>query len=345
MEFTTDVLLLLFAIYFLAILVSYYFGFSKGEKSLRARSDLIRPSLKDVTIRGKYQIEKTSIKEISEKIQNYFLSYPSLIFAVGRTGENCLLIRRVISMEKGKKYFKRLLEMRDGIPAEMYLFFSKEDDSILIDAVSRPVMYYKITQQVKLDYEFSSIEEAQEECKIFMNQILKGVLGAEIKEQPQPESHMKAFEEIELLYNTPSENKINKKVHELILDAKRRILIAGWIDREFLGDLEKIKSKRKNIEIRVITKDPSGAADKTVKLDFKRLINTIEPKNVRINSRFHDRFVISDHKCIIGSMYFTSASKIRYESTVYTNIRNIIDELEVHFERIWNDIESKHPRV
>jgi hypothetical protein len=158
---------------------------------------------------------------------------------------------------------------------------------------------------------------------------------------PYIESRTNAIRKTDFLFNTPSESNINKKAHELMANSKIRIQLVGWIDRGFLGDLSNAKSR--GVEIKVITKS-ADASDKIVKDDFARLLKNFDKNSIRINPRFHDRFLVCDNTAIIDSMYFVDASKTRYESDVFTDDENVISELINHFKRIWDDANAKPPQ-
>ncbi len=321
----------------------YKIGFLRAGKSFETRSGLEKPGLRDVTVRGTYRTQKRSIRVFTKKLKDYFKSSGSSEFAAEKDGENRIVIRRLVKEGKEEERLRELAGLNDVVPAEMFLSFSTEDNETVIDAECRPGMYLKITSYGQSGFEASSVKQAQEGCSQFMNRVLVEALGAAPVRGPEPEL-VRALEETVLIRNTPAESQINEKIRDLILNAKQKILVADWIDRELFRYLKNAKGKRKRLEVRVITKDPRGAG-KAVKLNLDRLSKIVSPVNVRVNSRFSDRFIVCDTTCIIGSPSLASAGKTRYESAICTNDPNVVRGLETHFEEIWNDEKSKRPKV
>jgi len=321
----------------------YQIGFLRAGKGFGAGSGLTKPGLRDVTVRGTYRTQKRGMRNLTKKLKDYFKSSGSSEFAVEKDGESRIAIRRLVNEGKEEERLRELAGLNDVIPAEMLLSFSAEDNETVIDAECRPGMYLKISRYVQSDFEASSVKQAQEGCGRFMNRVLVEALGATPVRGPQPES-VSTLEETVLVRNTPSESQINEKIRDLILNAKLKILVADWIDRELFRYLKNIKGKRKRLEVRVITKDPRGAG-KAAKLDLERLSKIVSPANVRVNPRFHDRFIVCDATCIVGSPSLASTGKTKYESAICTNDPNVVKGLETHFEEIWNDEKSKRPKV
>jgi hypothetical protein len=201
-----------------------------------------------------------------------------------------------------------------------------------------PVMSLKMGQGYDSTFPKSHVEDAQRMCKDLMAQTMC-ILNARILAEPFIESSIEKSIKTEVLHNTLTVDNINKRAHELIANTKTQIRLAGWIDREFLGDLEAANDR--GVDIRILTKS-ADASDKLIKDDFSRLLK-IFGKRVRLNSRFHDRFIICDDKVIIGSMYFVYASKTRFESSIFSEDHNIVNPLKQQFEQIWDDANSKIP--
>jgi hypothetical protein len=327
--------LILFALFVvMAVLITYSYGFSKGENSLRARSDLVRPSLKDIQIEGTFRVKKENLDDVLKKIikeeevhRNFYNIYRQgnrIIFSSSRIKPNV------------KDYLKALGNLRPGIPNELELFFKEEnDDYYLIDTLCRPVMYYQISQSVRFDFLQSNIEDAQAQCYQFTKEIMN-CLNATIVNNLITIKKDESF--IYNYYsNTPMDNEIDVQVQQMLSNALHEILYCGWIDREFLGYLEKAKEHGANV--RIITRSPEGSS-KTVKNDFERLKASFQD-NVKMNNLLHDRFIVCDDNLIIGSFYLTSDSKTRYESVISTSDEKLLNKAKKHFELIWNDKNSK----
>ena len=316
----------------LLVYLGYDMGHNQGEKSLRARSDLIRPSLREVQVEGKYLMDSLSLEEIRNKLLNsvdILAGYASYI-----SGNRIVLRNKSVLVER-KEYFKKMEETRHGIPRELALFFNERlGNKYEVETLCLSMMYFKITQQVKLDYIKSDIEDAQESCIKFTKEVMN-CLNAKVLKEPNIKSIDKKIV-TNFIYNTPKDNYINDKAIKIIQEAKYEILYCGWIDRTFLGLLE--KAKEKGVNIKIITKDPASS-DKLIKEDYQRLIKGFK-ENLKKNQLFHDRFILSEDKLIIGSMYLTSSSRTRYESGIYTEDFMLIEEAKKHFELIWNDLNS-----
>jgi len=321
----------------------YRIGFFRAEKIFSARSALTRPSLKDVTIRGTYRIKRRSLRNTKRRLQDYLKSSGSLEYAVEKKTENSVAIRRLIGEQKDEEYVEKLADLKDGIPTEIYLSFSGEDDETGIDAECRPAMHLKVAHNIQSDFEVSSLKEAQEACSQFMNKILVEALGARVVRSPEPESLSKS-EETVVIRDTLSKLQINEKIRNLVSNADRKILVAGWVDRELVKNLRATKGKRKSLGIRVIAQDPRGRGE-TAKHDFERLVKNLGAASIRVNPRFSDRFIVCDDMCIIGSPSLTPTAQAGYESAIYTNDPNAVKELETQFEEIWKDEKSKRPRT
>lgn len=324
------------------VIVSYIYGKSKGSEETLKRPDIEYPSLHDVTVLGKYSIPNQTNEQIIQVLSNWLTlegytasSFPNLI--------EIWHVRTPPQAQKKKNYFDRLALTRDGVPAKLTLNMHSSisgASTIEIDTICLPIMFNKLGQLTQQAFPKSSVEDAQRQCKDFTTNALC-ILNAEVLVSPYVESKPAVSKNMEFLYNTPSQGNINKKAHELIRNSRSTINLAGWVDREFLGDLESAKAR--GIEVKVITKS-TEASDKIVKDDFGRLLKVFGKENIRINSRFHDRFLICDGNVIIGSIYYVDASKTRYESAICTDERDTVDGLISHFKRIWEDANSKPPQ-
>jgi hypothetical protein len=321
-------------------LVTYQYGKGRGRDEAIKSPNLIYPNLPDITIIGKYRVPKQTPEQMINRLSQWmiFNGYRHATFP------NVVRMIRVVEPEeaqKKKKLGDKLQHIRDGNPEDLTLFLSpsNEEDSLDVEARCLPTMYRKIGQNFQFLFPRSSIDDARILCSEFMNSTMH-ILQAKTLMNPRTESSICPVGRFGFLYNTPTENNVNKKAHELIQAAAKQIVVTGWIDREVIGDLENAKSR--GVSVRLITKNPEGS-DKIVREDFARLILTIGKDNIKINSRSHDRFIVCDFNCLIGSMYYTDASKTRFESVIYTDDNGIIEKLLEHFERIWKDNYSKPP--
>jgi sugar-specific transcriptional regulator TrmB len=255
---------------------------------------------------------------------------------------NFVRIERVLepsAAAKKKNHFEKLMLTRDGFPDELTMRLSKsayDEEFLDVEVRCLPVMYSKLAQGVQFIFPKSSKEDAQRYCEDFIENTMC-MLGAETLIKPHVAASVSQIHHYDFMYNTPNQNSINDKAHDMINGCSKQILLIGWIDREFIGEFENAKTR--GVSIRVITKSPEGS-DKTIREDFERLL-TFGKDNVKLNSRAHDRFLICDDACILGSPYFTQSSKTRYESAIHTDDENVVKGLVSHFERIWNDKSSK----
>ncbi|MEM3588219.1 MAG: phospholipase D family protein, partial [Candidatus Jordarchaeaceae archaeon] len=318
----------------------YFYGKEKGFSEAVKNPTLIYPNIPDITIVGKYRIPKQTPEQIVNKLNNWLL-LNGFAFEIFPNVVKLVLAREPEEARKKKKSLEKLQFFRDGFPEDLTLFLSqsKDENWLDVEAMCVPVMHRKMGQCVQFLFPRSSVDDARRLCIDFMKSTMH-ILGAEVLREPEPESSTYPTSHFDLLYNTPTGNNANKKAHELIESTAKRVLLTGWVDREFIGDLE--NARKRGTEVRIITKSPEGS-DKTVKEDFKRLLVVIGKSNIKLNSRCHDRFLICDNKCLIGSMYYTEASKTRFESAIYTDDSNITNKLIEHFERIWRDPSSIAP--
>jgi len=286
-----DIIFVVFEAVIISVLV-YTYGYSKGENSLTARSDLIRPSLNDLIIEGKYELENISTADALKKLKEELpiLSRRQIFLRDG----NCITIfPRALSeysteSKKGtKNYFESLESIRDGVPSKMMLFFKEQSDKTIVETSCIPTMYYKITQNVKLDYISNNVEDAQTECILFTKKIMH-TFNSNVINSPSAQSHNNLEKATYFIHNTPRDNQLVDKIKELILNSKYEIFYVGWIDRTFLGDLE--NAIKRQVKIKIITKDPSGSS-KLVKEDYKRMLNTFG-NDVKMNKLVHDRFIV-----------------------------------------------------
>ena len=320
--------------------ISYSYGRRKGVEAIIAQPNLVYASLPDVTLLGRYRIRKQLDEEITRTLNDCLVSRG--FFA--RSLPNIVRVTRVLepsNAAKKRDHFEKLRLMRDGFPDELTLRLSKSADGeefLDVEATCLPIMYSKLAQGVQFMFPRSSIEDAQRYCGDFIEETMR-ILNAEILIKPYTAASIHQVHQFEFIYNTPNQNKINDKAHELIVDSSKQILLTGWVDREFIGELENAKAR--GVGLRLITKSPESS-DKTIKEDFERLLQTFGKDNVRLNSRAHDRFLVCDNACILGSLYFTQSSKTRYESAIYTDDQNVVNGLTSQFERIWNDKNSKN---
>jgi sugar-specific transcriptional regulator TrmB len=322
------------------ILLFYNYGKRKGGEEILRQPNLVYASLPDVTLLGRYRIRKQPDEEITKTLNDCL----RLRGFVARSLPNIVKVTRVLeppNAAKKKDHFEKLRLMRDGFPDELTLRLSKSADGeefLDVEATCLPIMYSKLAQGVQFMFPKPSVEDAQRYCGDFIEETMR-ILNAEILIKPHTAASILQVHHFEFIYNTPNQNEINDKAHELIVDSSKQIMLTGWVDREFIGELESAKAR--GVTVKVITKSPE-ASDKTIKEDFKRLLQAFGKDKVRLNPRAHDRFLVCDDACILGSLYFTQSSKTRYESAIYTDDENIVNGLTSHFERIWNDKNSKN---
>ena len=316
----------------IGVFVGYLFGFSKGEVSLSARSDLIRPSLKDLQIEGFYRIKNGDLDEIYQRLLGN-IPLIQLQHDIAKFGNRIIFLHK--DFPRGKKeYLKYLGNIRPGVIYDLRLLFSPIENGFNIETICRPIIYMQISQNVQFDFLHTHVEDAQESCILFTREVMNS-LNTEVVKQPSI-SKEKDKPELTFYSNTTKTSNINLKAESMIVGVKYEIMYCGWIDRTFLGLLEKAQDK--GVKIRIVTKDPSGSS-RLVKTDFKRLKVSFKD-NVRTNSFVHDRFVICDDSVLLGSMYLTDASKTRYESEIFTEDSSVVDGVKQHFEMIWNDANS-----
>jgi len=322
-------------------IASFLYGKWKGSQQALKKPNIVYPNIHEITVLGKYSIPNQSTEKIGDSLTNWanregysLRSFPNVI--------EILNVTIPPQASKKKNYFDRLALTRDGVPQQLTLnlYPSTSGTTIEVDTICLPVMYNKLGQLIQQAFPKSSVEDAQRQCKDFTTNAMC-ILKAEVLTTPDIESAIVVPRITEFLYNTPVQNNINKKAHELIANAKSRVFLTGWVDREFLGEFE--KAKLKGLAIRIITKNPDSS-DRLIKDDYERLLKIFGRESIRINSRFHDRFLICDNSVIIGSMYYVDASKTRYESVVITTEENIVNGLVNHFQQIWDDVSSKSPK-
>lgn len=341
---TGDIVFIILGLFILSYIVAYIFynqGKRQGVIEAYKRPDMCYPRIPDVTVIGKYRIPKQSTKQIASNLSNWLISegYACSVFP---NVVNIINVKWAPQANKKKSIFEKLAVTRDGVPYSLDLLtYPSRDGNELLEVTARclPMIYTKLGTQVQSAFPKSSVEEAQRRCKDFMEMTMR-VLDAEVLVEPYVESSILPLRHLEFVFNTPSENNINKTAHDLVANSRKQVLLAGWVDREFIGDLE--NARNRGVRVRVLTKSTEGS-EQTVRLDFKSLMAKIGRQNIRVNPNFHDRFLICDDQCIIGSMYYTGSSKTRYESAVYTDDESIQSGLAIHFERIWSDNASKTP--
>ncbi len=333
----SDILLVICSLFSGAVF-AYYYGVSKGEKSLMARGDLVRPSLRELQIEGLYRIKKGNLDHIYEELLKNLPVY-KLQYSISRFGNRIDLINKRItrtSVGDIKGYFQSLEKIRAGIVFQMELLFTSINNHYEIETICRPALYYSIAQNVQFDFLQSHVEDAQESCILFTKEVINS-LNVEIIKQPSVRKE-KDKPALTLYTNSPKNSDINLKAENMIKGVKYEIIYCGWIDRTFLGLLEKAQDR--GVKIRIITRDPQGSS-KMVRTDFKRLKNSFK-ENVKINHLVHDRFLLCDESALIGSMYLTDDSKIRYESELYTEDSIVVGKIQQHFESMWEDSNTKN---
>lgn len=116
-------------------------------------------------------------------------------------------------------------------------------------------MHRKMGQNIQFLFPRQSIEDARRLCTDFMKGTMH-ILGAKVIREPEPESKTRSMRYLDFLYNTPTENNINRRIHEMLKDAAKRVLLVGWVDREFIGDIS--NAKKRGVEVRIVTKSRTG---------------------------------------------------------------------------------------
>jgi hypothetical protein len=337
----SDVIVYSLSVLFFVAIGVYAYGEKRGRSNALKTPNLIFPNIPDITIIGKYQVSNKTPEQLVTSLGEWlnFNGFAAVVFP------NMIKLKHVYEPEEARKKknaLDKLQFFRDGIPEDLTLFLSSQAENNMLNVEARcvPFMYRKMGQNVQFLFPRTSVDDAKRLCKEFMQSTMQ-ILQAKTIQEPEAESNIRPIEHFSFLYNSPTENNINKKAHELLSNATRQILITGWVDREFIGDIE--NAKKKGANIRLITKSPESS-DKIIREDFKRLLEIVGKENIRINSRCHDRFLICEHECIVGSMYYTDASKTRFESVIYTDNKGILESLLDHFERIWRDTYSTIPK-
>lgn len=210
-----------------------------------------------------------------------------------------------------------------------------------IDWLFLGIIAETIHNEIRGEFEpqIKKFEELENFEKRLENEIIPRIFTRSIIEANEKLSKI----EHHLITNTPEEHQLTDKIRCLIDNAKCELLLAGWIDTEFLGELK--KAKERGVEIKIITNTPAKNSPKAAQIAFPRLINRLGEENIGLNNSRHSRILVVDEEfCIIGSADFTTHSaKTNFESAIFTNNPKLIDDAKTHFYEIWNDSGTKHP--
>lgn len=144
---------------------------------------------------------------------------------------------------------------------------------------------------------------------------------------------------LSLLENHIGSDKIKNKIEEMMQNAKKEIMIAGWIDTLLLNIL-KIKEKE-GISIKIITKKPDGQSPSPVKTAYRELVNIAQVKRNRLA---HFRLIISDDKeVLVSSCDLTTHSLSQnYEAGIWTCSPAIVEDAIAFFDKVWQHEDTKN---
>lgn len=275
--------------------------------------------------------EETRPSKIDIFWERYFKQYPkarSLQIKIANLFEEAW---KDISPFAGEEMVGKLLTVdKSG--------FSK---GTMIEALFIGIMAQTIYNEIRGEFEpqIKKFEELENFEKRLENEIIPRIFTRSIIEANEKLSKI----EHHLITNTPEEHQLTEKIKRLIDNAKRELLLAGWVDTEFLEEIK--KAKERDVEIKIITKTPDEKSPKAAKTAFPRLTNILGKENIGLNKTLHSRvLVVDDEFCMIGSADFTTHSaKTNFESAIFTNNPKLIDDAKTHFYEIWNDSDTKHP--
>ena len=120
---------------------------------------------------------------------------------------------------------------------------AKQTDWLFLGIIAETI-YNEIREE--FEPHIKKFEELENFEKRLENEIIPRIFTRSIIEANEKLSKI----EHHLITNTPEEHQLTDKIRRLMENAKRELLLAGWIDTEFLGEIK--KAHERGVEIKKV---------------------------------------------------------------------------------------------
>jgi hypothetical protein len=236
-------------------------------------------------------------------------------------------IRRITMMQE---------TMTNNTPEELHYVISEERaDSCTVNAICRPMLYYKIVRQIH--YEISDLQDTKLRSEEFLDEIFVGGLGSKEIQEVKTETPW------ELLINDARNRQIQERVYEMLKGATTSVFLMGWIGTDCIPKIKELKDA--NITIKAITHKPGefkSPVPQELQKGYAELISLIGLDNVSTNPLLHGRALIVDNKVLVGSMDFNahSLSGEHIEFAIYTEDAGTVRKLRDYFETAFKPLKE-----
>jgi len=224
----------------------------------------------------------------------------------------------------------------NNTPEELHYVISEEKtDGCIVNAICRPILYYKIVRQ--LNYEISDLQDIRLRCEEFLDEIFIGGLGSKEIEE------VKKVTPWELLINDVHTRQIQDRVYEMLKGAITSVFLIGWIGTDCIPKIKELKDAK--ITVKAITHKPAefkSPVSQELQKGYTELISLIGLSNVSTNPLLHGRALIVDNKALIGSMDFNahSLSGEHIEFAIYTEDAVSVRKLRDYFETTFKPLKE-----
>jgi hypothetical protein len=301
-------------------------------------SDIWQSTLKQLNVTDRWAVRRWHPRSVTFGL-NYVEKYPFFMLAQegkSRTDENTAAKKAEYETNPLKCQTIIQEATTNNTPEELHYIISEEKvDSCTVNAICRPMLYYKIVRE--LPFGTPDLQDIRLRSEEFLDEIFIGGLGSkEIQE---------ATTEIpwELLVNDARNRQIQDRVYEMLKGATTSVFLMGWIGTDCIPKIKELKDAK--ITVKAITHKPGEFKSPTpqeLQKGYTELTSLIGLDNVSTNPLLHGRALIVDNKVLVGSMDLNahSLSGEHIEFAVYTEDTATVRKLRDYFETAFKPLKE-----
>jgi len=155
----------------------------------KSKPHKVTPSLESITVRGKYRIPETDFQATKKVIKDAFVRVGWITSQ--EVGESAAFIKVAESPSGVKKRLEEIEKtpwtsyitgLRKGIPVDFSITTVEHfSDGTLVEVECRPAMWFLISKDIEKSFTENKVQEALQECRLFVKQIMSIFKGKEIE--------------------------------------------------------------------------------------------------------------------------------------------------------------------
>lgn len=301
-------------------------------------SDVWQATLKQLNVTDTWGVRRWHPRSVTFGL-DYKEKYARFVLAQEgkpRTDEN-IAVKKAEYETNPVKYQTTMQEATTNhTPEELHYIISEERvDSCIVNAICRPMLYYKIVRELR--FGTPDLQDIRLRSEEFLDEIFIGGLGSKEIQEAKTETTW------ELLVNDARNRQIQDRIYEMLKEATTSVFLMGWIGTDCIPKIKELKDA--NITVKAITHKPGefkSPVPQELQKGYTELISLIGLDNVSTNPLLHGRALIVDNKVLVGSMDLNahSLSGEHIEFAIYTEDAATVRKLRDYFETTFKPLKG-----